>query len=196
MFQSRSISALTCEPALRYVDPLTATVQVVTMGFLQRQRDAGVYKTSLGLELLVPPVPGLGTDLPIVGTLGSAKVIFQGPEALETLGKLLMSKQRNQIVFDASVTSEIDPEPLKLVGFSVGKKGTSSRSLSYEFKAGRSHPFVARASGAPSARASQQRVRLERRKDLSARHFADVALPAQQPQRRGARRGREVRADL
>ena len=106
------------------------------MNFLQRQRDAGVYKTSLGLELLVPPVPGLGTDLPVVGTLGSAKVIFQGPEALDTLGKLLMSKQRNQIVFDASVTTEIDPEPLKLVGFSVGKKGASSRSLSYEFQAG------------------------------------------------------------
>lgn len=136
MFQSRSISALTVEPALRYHDSSTRTMQVVTMNFLQRQRDAGVYKTSLGIELLVPPVPGLGTDLPIVGTLGSAKVIFQGPEALDTLGKLLMSKQRNQIVFDASVTTEIDPEPLKLVGFSVGKKGTSSRSLSYEFQAG------------------------------------------------------------
>lgn len=135
MFQSRSVAALTVEPALRYMDS-TRTMQVVTMNFLQRQRDAGVYKTSLGIELIVPPVPGLGTDLPVVGTLGSAKVIFQGPEALEQLGKLLMSKQRNQIVFDASVTSEIDPEPLKLVGFSVGKKGTSSRSLSYEFQAG------------------------------------------------------------
>jgi superfamily II DNA or RNA helicase len=134
-FQSRSVSALTVEPALRYMDS-TRTLQVVTMNFLQRQRDAGVYKTSLGIELIVPPVPGLGTDLPVVGTLASGKVIFQGPEALEQLGKLLMSKQRNQIVFDASVTSEIDPEPLKLVGFSVGKKGASSRSLSYEFQAG------------------------------------------------------------
>jgi superfamily II DNA or RNA helicase len=135
MFQSRSVAALTVEPALRYMDS-SRTLQVVTMPFLTRMRDAGVYKTSLGIELIVPPVPGLGTDLPVVGTLASGKVIFQGPEALEQLGKLLMSKQRNQIVFDASVTSEIDPEPLKLVGFSVGKKGASSRSLSYQFQAG------------------------------------------------------------
>jgi superfamily II DNA or RNA helicase len=137
MFQSRSMSALTVEPALRYVDPATHIIQVITMNYLQRQREPAMWKTSLGLELQVPPHIAMSPlDLPIVGRIDSAKVIFNGPEALETLGKLLMSKSRSQIVFDASIQAEIDPTPLKLVSFSVGKKGNTGRSVSYEFAGG------------------------------------------------------------
>ncbi|MGK5082567.1 DEAD/DEAH box helicase [Bdellovibrionota bacterium FG-1] len=132
MFQGRSISALTCEPALRYIDPASKIVQVITMNYLQRMRDPGVFKTSLGVELQI--LPHAGNDLPIVGTLQSGKVIFQGSEALDNLGRLLTDRKRNQIVLDASIQTEIDPTPLRLASFSVGKKGASSRSLSYEFK--------------------------------------------------------------
>ena len=131
-FQGRTISALTCEPAVRYVDPATNIVQVVTMNYLQRMREPGLFKTSLGAELQVPP--HAGSDMPIVGTLQSGKIIFQGAEALETLGKLLMDRKRPNIVLDASIQAEIDPTPLKLVSFSVGKKGAKSRSLTYEFQ--------------------------------------------------------------
>src|SRR5206468_417553 len=57
-FQGRSIAALTCEPAVRYVDPATKIVQVVTMNYLQRMRDPGLFKTSLGVELQIPPHAG------------------------------------------------------------------------------------------------------------------------------------------
>jgi SNF2 family DNA or RNA helicase len=131
-FQGRSISALTCEPAVRYVDPVSKIVQVVTMNFLTKQRDAGVFRTSVGMEIQVPTQGG--PDLPVVGSLASGKVIFQGSEALENLGKLLTDRRRNLVVFDASIQTEIDPTPLKLASFSVGKKGAASRSLSYEFQ--------------------------------------------------------------
>jgi superfamily II DNA or RNA helicase len=131
-FQGRTISALTCEPAIRYVDPATNIVQVVTMNYLQRMRDPGLFKTTLGAEIQVPP--HAGNDLPMIGTLQSAKVIYQGAEALETLGKLLMDRKRPNIVLDASIQAEIDPTPLKLTSFSVGKKGAKSRSLTYEFQ--------------------------------------------------------------
>ena len=61
------------------------------------------------------------------------------------------------------ITQEIDPEPLKLVGFSVGKKGASSRSLSYEFAAG------------DMKMSSQELQELQARGHLSNGRLADVA---------------------
>ncbi len=131
-FQNRSLAALTIEPALRYLDPSTRVYQVVTTNHLHRQRQPGVWRTTLGLELQVPPIPGL--DIPMLGKLESPKIIFTGPEALENLAALLMHKQRQQIVFDPSIQAEIDPIPLKLTSITVGKKGGSSRSVSYLFQ--------------------------------------------------------------
>ena len=111
MFQSKVFSALTVESAIRYVDP-GVLLQVGTEAQAEDQ------------------------DASFILRLETNKIIYQGQSALENLGKLLTHKQRHLMVFDRGVNVAIEPEPLRLVSLSLGRKAEKSRSLGFEFAGG------------------------------------------------------------
>jgi superfamily II DNA or RNA helicase len=131
IFLYNTLTGLTAEPALRYIDPISQTIQVSVIANLQKQPEPAVWKTPLDVYLRVLPVPD---PLPVVQSLTAPKQVFQGQAALENLAKLLTSRERDRIVFDRAVELKIDPEPLKLTTLSLGGKQGKNRTLSYEFR--------------------------------------------------------------
>lgn len=129
IFVHKALNAITVEPAVRYYDPSSHDQQVETMSSLVRQAEPKTFRTPLGLYLR------LTSDfIPILNAIDSAKIIYQGPAALENLAKMLTSEHRKLIVFHRALDVDIDPKPLKLTSLSIGKKTEKSRSLSFEFK--------------------------------------------------------------
>lgn len=126
-FQNKVLSALTLEPALRYIDPESKIVQVQAIAYLTQQAD-GSWKSSTGAYLRP-----IRDDAPIVQGLGAAKLVFQGQEALESLAKVLMSPERKRIVLHSGIDVELDHRPLKLMSMNIGRKSDKARQLTYEF---------------------------------------------------------------
>lgn len=129
IFMNKVLQAISVEPALRYYDPSTHEQQVETLPNLKRQSEPRSWRTGLGVHL-----SAVSDFVPVITSLESAKVVYQGPSALENLAKILGSEHRSRIVFHRTLDVEIDPKPLKLVSLTIGKKLEKSRSLSFEFK--------------------------------------------------------------
>ncbi|MBI3555946.1 MAG: DEAD/DEAH box helicase [Deltaproteobacteria bacterium] len=129
IFIHKALTAISVEPAVRYLDPVTRESAVVTLNHLVRQAEFRTWRTNLGIYLK------LTSDfVPIVSSIDSAKVIHQGPAALEQLARILGSEHRSHIVLHKTLDVEIEPKPLKLVSLNIGKKTEKSRALTFEFR--------------------------------------------------------------
>jgi len=134
LFQSKVLTALTVESGIRYRDPQTKAMQINTLTYLTRQKQAGLWKTTQGLLVQVPPFELLPDDeVNFIQKMDSQKLIYQGQQALENLAKLLTHKLREQIVFDRAVDVKVETRPLKLLSFNVGNKSDKNRLMTYEF---------------------------------------------------------------
>ncbi|MCM2278861.1 MAG: DEAD/DEAH box helicase [Oligoflexia bacterium] len=134
IIQGKVFAALTVESGIRYIDPITKTIQVNTLTYLSRQPEPGIWKTSHGVLIRVlTPAETSDTEASFIQRLDTAKVIYQGQQALENLGKLLTHRNRDQIVFDRNVNVHVEPTPLKLTSLKIGEKGDKTRGLSYVF---------------------------------------------------------------
>ncbi len=134
----KSFAALVVENAIRYRDPRTHAVTVTQLAYLQAQREPGFYKNEQGVLIFVPPaIAGPEADTSFIQRLNQTekqnKVYYQGQAALENLGKLLTSKHRDQMVFDANVDAKVETTPLRLSTVNIGKKQDKNRALSYTF---------------------------------------------------------------
>ncbi len=129
IFLNKALTAISVEAAVRYFDPVSRENQVETLGHLVRQAEFRTWRTAMGIYLK------LSSDfVPVLNSIDSAKVIHQGPAALEQLAKILGSDNRSHIVFHKTLDVELDPKPLKLVSLNIGKKTEKSRALTFEFK--------------------------------------------------------------
>lgn len=134
LFQGKVLSAVVVESAIRYFDLNTKTIQIVTLTYLQKQRDPGFWRTTQGVLLYVPPPETLGDkEISFIARLETTKVIYQGQAALENLAKLLTHRNRNEMIFESSVNVPVETVPLRLTTLKIGGKRDKSRALSYEF---------------------------------------------------------------
>ncbi|MCM2324600.1 MAG: hypothetical protein NDJ90_15175, partial [Oligoflexia bacterium] len=134
IMQSRAFAALSLESGIRYIDPITKSIQVNTLTYLTRQSEPGLWKTSHGVLVRVSTdAETADADASFIQRLETAKVVYQGQQALENLGKLLTHRNRDQIVFDRNVNVTVESSPLKLVSLRIGEKGDRARGLSYVF---------------------------------------------------------------
>jgi SNF2 family DNA or RNA helicase len=129
VFSGKQLSAISVEAAARFEDPRTREEQVEPFQHLIRTAEPKHWRTATGTMLKLT-----SEVLPILTTIDSAKIIHQGPAALEQLAKLLMSEYRERIVFHKALNVEVDREPLKLVSVHLGARGERHRTLNYEFK--------------------------------------------------------------
>jgi len=137
IFQSKVFSAISAESAIRYRDPETKTIQVITLSYLLKQSEPGLWKTNQGLLLELPPAALVSDeDVSFIQQMNQSKVIYQGQAALDNLAKLLTHRNRDQIVFDHAVRVEVDSVPLRLVSLNIGRKVEKSRVLTFEFANG------------------------------------------------------------
>ncbi len=133
IFQVKALSAVSVESGIRYRDPVTKTVQVNTLQFLSKQKDANMWRTTQGVQLHTPP-PATDSDSSFIDRLDTQKVIYAGQSALENLAKLLTHKERDRMVFDPNINVEVRTVPLKLKTLQIGEKaGEQGRQLTYEF---------------------------------------------------------------
>jgi SNF2 family DNA or RNA helicase len=131
LFESRSFIGIAIEPALRYLDPATSAVKVDPVQHLVRQTEPGLWRTTQDVYLELTPSPGA---VPILNSIDSSKVVYQGPTAIDHLVRLLTIENQKKLVFQETLKVEIDDEPMKLVSLGIGKKGNKGRALLYEFK--------------------------------------------------------------
>jgi len=143
-FQGKVLSAVTVESAIQYIDPNTGLTQIHTLTYLIKQKDPGIWKTTQGIYLYVPPVETFAasndpenTDLPeinFIQRLDTSKIIHQGQQGLEELAKLLQHPLRAYMVFDANVNVPVEKIPLKLQALQLGEKLERSRKVGFIFK--------------------------------------------------------------
>lgn len=137
MFQSKVLSALVVESAIRYFDPQTKQIQINVLTYLTRQPQPGLWKTSQGVLVQIPPPSEIADEeASFIQRVETTKVIYQGQAALDNLAKLLTHRYRDQIIFDTAVNVPVETIPLKLVSMNIGKKGDKERTLTYEFQGG------------------------------------------------------------
>ncbi len=140
LFQSKVFNALTAESAIRYEDPVTHAQHVHTLSYLTRQPEPGIWKTTQGVLLYVPPV-SLQTSsdtkpISFIQHLDTQKIIFQGPAAVDNLAKFLTHRNKNEIIFESGIHVPVENAPLRLVSLHIGDKvpGENTRRLNYEFE--------------------------------------------------------------
>jgi SNF2 family DNA or RNA helicase len=130
LFQNGVFTALYLEAAIRYPDPNDHDQpKVVPMSRLVKQLEFRTWRTTDNLYLKL-----FSDEIPIVGTVHSSHLVYQGQAAIENLARLLDSPNRKQIVFHENVDLTLDPEPLKLTSLKILRKVDKSRVLAYEFK--------------------------------------------------------------
>ncbi len=149
-FQGKLFTNLKVESALRFVDPIHHTPQVVTLSYLTRESHPGLWRTSLG-QLVHIPAPESEIDelgnrvLPknwdgeaqLIHNLSVPEQAYEGAAAVDQLGRLLEHKWRDRIVFERPVHMRIAPEPLRMKSLHIGARGANSqRSLTYNFNSG------------------------------------------------------------
>jgi superfamily II DNA or RNA helicase len=140
LFQSKVFNALTAESAIRYEDPVTHAEHIHTLSYLTKQADPGIWKTTQGVLLYVPPVAlQEGSDskpVSFVQHLDTHKIIFQGAAAVDNLAKFLTHRNKNEIVFEAGIHVPVENTPLRLVALHIGERieGQNTRRLNYEFE--------------------------------------------------------------
>ena len=137
LFQSRVLTGLVVESAIRYFEPQSKTMQIVTLSYLTKQRDPGFWTTTQGALIYVPPVETLGEkEASFIQRLETTKVIYQGQQALENLARLLTHRNRNEMIFESTVNVPVETVPLKVEKMKIGSKpveGEKARRLSYEW---------------------------------------------------------------
>lgn len=137
LFQSRVLTGLVVESAIRYFEPQSKTMQIVTLSYLTKQRDPGFWTTTQGALIYVPPPETLGEkEVSFIARLETTKVIYQGQQALENLARLLTHRNRNEMIFESAVNVPVETVPLKVEKMKIGEKehvGEKSRRLSYEW---------------------------------------------------------------
>jgi len=134
LFQSGNFLGLSVEPALRYIDPATTKVRVDPVHHLVRQTEPGLWRSTEEVYIELKPSTGA---VPVLNSIDSAKVLYQGSGAIDHLVKLLTLPDQKKLVFQDTLKVEIDDEPMKLVSLGIGKKTDKGRALIYEFKNGR-----------------------------------------------------------
>ncbi len=131
LFQSGNFIGISVEPALRYLDPKSSAAKVDPVQHLVRQTEPGLWRTTDDTYIELKPSPGA---VPVLASIDSAKVVYQGSGAIDHLVKLLTSTDQKKLVFQDTLKIEIDDEPMKLVSLGIGKKSDKGRALVYEFK--------------------------------------------------------------
>ncbi len=129
IFQNKVLTAITVEPALRYLDQKKSAYQVDTFNQLIKQHEKDVWRTTQHVYLKL-----LHEYVPVIHNVHAPKVTYQGQSALEHLAKLLTHEHKSQIVFHESLQVKYDPTPLRLVSLNIGSKKERTRVLTYEFK--------------------------------------------------------------
>jgi SNF2 family DNA or RNA helicase len=134
LFQSGNFLGVSVEPALRFLDPATTQTRVEPVQHLIRQTEPGIWRTTEDVYIELTPSPGA---VPVLNSIDSAKVMYQGSTAIDHLVKLLTTTDQKKLVFQEALKVEVDDEPLKLVSLGIGKKSDKGRALIYEFKSSR-----------------------------------------------------------
>jgi SNF2 family DNA or RNA helicase len=164
MFEGKVLTAISVEPAIRYNDPNAAPEETETktakgkkktkktasdeedtrpkslsndgkitrpLIYFSKQKEVRTWKTPSG-DLLK-----LSHDsIPVLGSMESSKVIYQGRAALENLARLLTSIERKQLVFHPEIDLEVEAEPLKLKSIHIGKHQVKNRVISFIYEGG------------------------------------------------------------
>ncbi|NDD91202.1 DEAD/DEAH box helicase [bacterium] len=131
LFENKSFIGIAIEPALRYLDPSTSAIKVDPVHHLVRQTEPGLWRTVNDVYLDLVPSPGA---VPILNSIDSTKVVYQGATAIDHLVRLLTVESSKKLVFQDTLKVEIDEEPMKLISLGIGKKGAKGRALTYEFR--------------------------------------------------------------
>ena len=130
LFENKNFIGIAVEPALRYLDPESSAIKVDPVHHLVRQTEPGLWRSTKDVYLELTPSPGA---VPILNSIDSTKVLYQGPTAIDHLVRLLTVENSKKLVFHELLRVEIDDEPMKLVSLGIGKKGAKGRALTYEF---------------------------------------------------------------
>ena len=130
IFQGRTFQGVSIEPGARYTDPETKSIWVDPITQLTRSAEDGRYKNAKGNFIKLTH-----TLIPILQTIESARVVYQGQSALDNLAKLSASEFRAQMAFHPTIDVRVDPKPLKLMAMNIGAKleDEKTRLLTYEF---------------------------------------------------------------
>jgi SNF2 family DNA or RNA helicase len=131
LFQGKNFLGVSVEPALRFLDSNTSKIRVEPVHHLVRQTEPGIWRTTEDLYIELTPSPGA---VPVLNSIDSAKVVYQGSSAIDQLVKLLTLTDQKKLVFQEALKVEIDDEPMKLISLGIGKKTDKGRALIYEFK--------------------------------------------------------------
>jgi len=149
-FQGKLFTSLKVESALRFVDPIHHTPQVVTLSYLTREPHPGLWKTSLGQLVHIPAaeseIDEIGNrvlpknwdgEAQLIHNLSVPEQLYEGAAAVDQLGRLLEHKWRDRIVLEKPVHMPIAPEPLRMKSIHIGARGSNQqRSLTYQFHSG------------------------------------------------------------
>ncbi len=135
LFDQKVFTALSVEPAIRYQNPETKTIEVVSLNRLAIQPGSHnqilekIYKTSEGLFLKTTI-----DSIPILGSIEASRLTYMGQAGLEKLATLLTAIPHSQVVFHENLRLQVDPDPLTLASFNIGKRTDRGRILSYCFQ--------------------------------------------------------------
>lgn len=123
-----------CEPALRYVDPKTKKKRVELTRILRATNIPLQWKNLQGAVLEAQQ-----ENLPFLQSINAARVTYMGSAGVQFLGRMLSSPEASQVVLDSELSLKLDPDPLKLKRFEVGKKTGTKRSIRFLFSNGKSN---------------------------------------------------------
>ncbi len=136
-FNGPLLNAVTVESGIRFQDPETGKIEIITLTYLAPTPKAGFWKTTRGYTLRVAlPSETLDVQSAYIQRLERDKIAYRGAQALEQLGKLLVDPGRERFVFDPMVDLPVDSRPLRLLKLEIGASDGEHRTLTYEFGAG------------------------------------------------------------